>query len=71
MYDVMATPRLRGRRTARRANGDGEGDWSPARHRAITGDEVVLSTLDPHKPATLRPTEGNDYLYLLMPVRVS
>jgi DNA polymerase-3 subunit beta len=38
---------------------------------AITGDEVVLSTLDPHKPATLRPTEGDDYLYLLMPVRVS
>jgi glycerol-3-phosphate dehydrogenase len=41
MYDVMATPRLRGRRSARRANGDGDGDWSPARHRAITGDEVV------------------------------
>lgn len=38
---------------------------------AITTDEVVLSTLDSLKPATLRPTEGDDYLYLLMPVRVS
>ena len=38
---------------------------------AITGEEVVLDTLDALKPATLRPTEGDDYLYLLMPVRVS
>ena len=38
---------------------------------AISGDEVVLDTLDALKPATLRPTEGDDYLYLLMPVRVS
>lgn len=38
---------------------------------AITGDEVQLETLDALKPATLRPTEGSDYLYLLMPVRVS
>jgi DNA polymerase-3 subunit beta len=38
---------------------------------AIAGDEVVLSTLDALKPATLTPTEGDDYLYLLMPVRVS
>ena len=38
---------------------------------AITGDEVTLDTLDALKPATLRPTEGDDYLYLLMPVRVS
>ena len=35
---------------------------------AITGDEVTLDTLDALKPATLRPTEGDDYLYLLMPV---
>ena len=45
MYDVMATPRLRGRRSARRAavdaGADPEGDWSPARHRLITGEEVV------------------------------
>jgi DNA polymerase-3 subunit beta len=38
---------------------------------AVAGDEVVLSTLDALKPATLTPTEGDDYLYLLMPVRVS
>ena len=54
MYDVMATPALRGRRSARRAaqrasrsgRDDGdvpeqEGDWSPARHRMISGEEVV------------------------------
>jgi glycerol-3-phosphate dehydrogenase len=45
MYDVMATPRLRGRRSARRAGAqeraDPEGDWSPERHRLIGGDEVV------------------------------
>ncbi|MDQ6778581.1 MAG: glycerol-3-phosphate dehydrogenase/oxidase [Actinomycetota bacterium] len=45
MYDVMATPRLRGRRSARRAaaeaGADPDGDWSPERHRMISGDEVV------------------------------
>ncbi|HEX3975005.1 MAG TPA: glycerol-3-phosphate dehydrogenase/oxidase [Solirubrobacteraceae bacterium] len=41
MYDVMAAPSLRGRRSARRAAAaDGESDWSPARHRLIDGDEV-------------------------------
>ena len=51
MYDVMATPRLRGRR-ARRAdrvldNGN-DADWSPARHRVISGEEVtaLLPALD-------------------------
>jgi DNA polymerase III subunit beta len=38
---------------------------------AISGDEVQLETLDALKPATIRPTEGGEYLYLLMPVRVS
>jgi DNA polymerase-3 subunit beta len=38
---------------------------------AVAGEEVVLDTLDALKPATLRPTDGDDYLYLLMPVRVS
>ena len=43
---------------------------------AVPGDEVVLETLDALKPATLRPTTtnpdgGTDFLYLLMPVRVS
>ena len=38
---------------------------------AIDGDEVALETQDAGKPATLRATEGPDYLYLLMPVKVS
>ncbi|MGH7750219.1 MAG: DNA polymerase III subunit beta, partial [Candidatus Dormibacteria bacterium] len=38
---------------------------------ALSGDEVSLETVDALKPATIRPTEGHDYLYLLMPVRVS
>ncbi len=38
---------------------------------AITSDEVILDTLDALKPATLRPSDNTDYLYLLMPVRVS
>jgi glycerol-3-phosphate dehydrogenase len=52
MYDVMAAPTLRGRRSGRRtaqsssrarrtAADDGEGDWSPARHRVIAGEDVV------------------------------
>jgi glycerol-3-phosphate dehydrogenase len=42
MYDVMATPRLRGRREARRAAAiEGAADWSPERHRTIDGDEVA------------------------------
>src|SRR5579872_5117944 len=47
MYDVMSTPALRGRWSARRAalqvarardqsEADPENDWSPARHRAIS-----------------------------------
>ena len=35
------------------------------------GDEVTLETIDPLKPAVLRATDGADFLYLLMPVRVS
>ncbi len=45
MYDVMATPRLRGRRSARRAERalgeDNEADWSPERHRVISGEEAA------------------------------
>jgi glycerol-3-phosphate dehydrogenase len=41
MYDVMATPRLRGRLRPRQAADNGHGDWSPARHRVISGAEVV------------------------------
>lgn len=35
------------------------------------GDEVSIETVDALKPALLRSTESTDYLYLLMPVRVS
>lgn len=39
---------------------------------AINTDEVLLETLDALKPATLRATEASgEYLYLLMPVRVT
>jgi DNA polymerase-3 subunit beta len=38
---------------------------------AITSDEIQLETLDALKPATIKPSEGSEYLYLLMPVRVS
>jgi glycerol-3-phosphate dehydrogenase len=41
MYDVMAAPSLRARRGLRRTGPElGDSDWSPARHRIITGDEV-------------------------------
>jgi DNA polymerase-3 subunit beta len=38
---------------------------------AISTDEVTLDTSDPLKPATIRPLDDDEYLYLLMPVRVS
>ncbi|MFN2608305.1 MAG: DNA polymerase III subunit beta [Acidimicrobiales bacterium] len=38
---------------------------------ATSGDTIALETLDALKPATIRSTEGSEYLYLLMPVRVS
>jgi glycerol-3-phosphate dehydrogenase len=56
MYDVMATPRLRGRRSARRAAAsileDAESAWSPERHRVISGEEVIelLPALGPRNP---------------------
>jgi glycerol-3-phosphate dehydrogenase len=58
MYDVMAAPPLRGRRGRRGPSEPGEADWSPARHRVISGDEVVelLPAL-----ARRRPTGG--YLF--------
>jgi DNA polymerase-3 subunit beta len=37
---------------------------------AIDADDVTLATMDPMKPAVLRGVGQNDYLYLLMPVRV-
>ena len=55
MYDVMATPGLRGRRTRRaeRALENGnEADWSPARHRVISGEEAaeLLPAFDERRP---------------------
>ena len=45
-------------------------DYLSAGVDAVDADEVTLSTLDPMKPAVLRPVGRDDYLYLLMPVRV-
>ncbi|WP_419924530.1 DNA polymerase III subunit beta [Candidatus Poriferisocius sp.] len=38
---------------------------------AATGEEVVLNTVDALKPAVLRIPESEDFLYLLMPVRIN
>ena len=38
---------------------------------AVSGDEVVLETVDATKPATVRAAEEGNFHYLLMPVRVS
>ncbi len=54
MYDVMAAPSLRARRQARRAvAAEGESDWSPARHRLISGSEVseLLPAIAPRHPS--------------------
>lgn len=38
---------------------------------AIEGEEAVIESMDPLKPATLRGGEHPEFLYLLMPVRIS
>lgn len=38
---------------------------------ATTGDEVSLETIDALRPAIIRSTGSDEFLYLLMPVRVS
>lgn len=35
------------------------------------GEEITLQTVDPLKPAVMRGADSEDFLYLLMPVRVS
>lgn len=45
-------------------------DYLAAGVEAVEGDEVTLSTMDPMKPAVLRGVGHDEYLYLLMPVRV-
>ncbi len=37
---------------------------------AVSGDVVLLETVDSSKPATVRAAEDDDFRYLLMPVRV-
>ncbi|MBP1632554.1 MAG: dnaN [Acidobacteria bacterium] len=37
---------------------------------AVGDDQVVLDTIDPLKPGVLRGAESQDFLYLLMPVRL-
>jgi DNA polymerase-3 subunit beta len=37
---------------------------------AVTDDEVALDVQDPLKPGVIRGTESQDFLYLLMPVRL-
>lgn len=38
---------------------------------AVGGTEVALDTTDPLKPAVMRNPESEDFLYLLMPVRIA
>jgi DNA polymerase-3 subunit beta len=38
---------------------------------AAPGDEITIETVDALKPALVRSIERPDFLYLLMPVRVS
>lgn len=38
--------------------------------QALSGTEVVLDVLDPLKPGVLRSVEGEEFVYLLMPVRL-
>jgi DNA polymerase-3 subunit beta len=38
---------------------------------AAGSDEVTIETIDPLKPAVLRGTDASDFLYLLMPVRIT
>ena len=60
MYDVMATRRRRARRASSRAAAAGleEADWSPERHRVITGEELIELLPGARQP---RPTGG--YLF--------
>jgi DNA polymerase-3 subunit beta len=38
---------------------------------AAGSSEIVIETVDPLKPAVLRGSDGGDFLYLLMPVRIA
>jgi DNA polymerase-3 subunit beta len=45
-------------------------DYLAAGVDAVDGNEVRLAVVDPMKPAVLRGVGHDEYLYLLMPVRV-
>ena len=45
-------------------------DYLAAGVEAISSDQITLSTVDSLKPAVVRGVGSDDYLYLLMPVRV-
>ncbi|HEX4903306.1 MAG TPA: DNA polymerase III subunit beta [Acidimicrobiales bacterium] len=45
-------------------------DYLLAGVEAASGEEITLSTMDSLKPAVVRTPASDDYLYLLMPVRV-
>jgi DNA polymerase-3 subunit beta len=38
---------------------------------AAAGSEITVESIDPLKPAVLKGTDSGDFLYLLMPVRIS
>ncbi len=46
-------------------------DYLAAGVDAVEGDDVLLETIDPLKPAVIRSPLTSDFQYLLMPVRVS
>jgi len=54
MYDVLSSDRLRGRRGRRGREAAGEEEWSPDRHRTISGEEAVemVPALAGHEPAS-------------------
>jgi len=45
-------------------------DYFASGVEACSGEAITLSTLDALKPAVVRGVGSDDYLYLLMPVRV-
>ena len=45
-------------------------DYLASGVEALDGDQITLSTIDGLKPAVVRGVDNQDYLYLLMPVRV-
>ena len=45
-------------------------DYLAAGVEAVSAEQITLSTIDALKPAVVRGVGSDDYLYLLMPVRV-